>query len=211
MRQPGFVLFKMREGPCWAPQQGPALVHGGPNKQKRGPALRLKLIDLHRPRNPRLLMSCRARHVLGHQRGRERGPATARRGGASASGTPEWKRRRQIRRQKNREKMREKICGNPGRISGPRNVGDFFRFLFRRRFSALAERGCAPPLRVRRARISGLLPRAVGGGARAPAAVQETSVTAGSRPLSTPGRAAWTGARLLFSGDFSLYIVSAVH
>ena len=81
MRQPGFVLFKMREGPCWAPQQGPALVHGGPNKQKRGPALRLKLIDLHRPRNPRLLMSCRARHVLGHQRGRERGPATARRGG----------------------------------------------------------------------------------------------------------------------------------
>ena len=39
----------------------------------------------------------------------------------------------------------------------------FFRFLFRPRFLALAERGCASPLRVRRARISGLVQRALGG------------------------------------------------
>ena len=104
------------------------------------------------------------------------------------------------------KKSMEKICGNPGRISGPRNVGAFFHFVFRPGFSALAVRGGAPPLRVRRAPTSGLLPRAVGGGTRALGAVQETSVPAGSRPLSMPSRVAWTGAQLVFRGDFWLFL-----
>ena len=148
------------------------VVHGGPNKQKRGPASRLKLIDLHRPRNPRLLMPCRARHVIGQQRGRPRDARDGAKWGASASGAPEWKKATTKSATKKALKKQWKICGNLGRMSGPRNVGVICHFVFRPRFSALAERGWAPPLRVRRAPISGLLPRAVGGGARAPAAVQ---------------------------------------
>ena len=133
-------------------------------------------------------------------------PATGRSGGPVHQARQNGKRRRQNRRQKMCEKICGKICGNPARISGPRNVGVIFHFVFRPRFSALAERGWAPPLRVRRAPISGLLPRAVGGGTRALGAVQETSVPAGSRPLSMPGRVAWTGAQLVFRGDFWLFL-----
>ena len=92
MRSPGIALWGCKPGSAPGPlisQQ--RVVHGGPNKQKRGPASRLKLIDLHRPRNPRLLMPCRARHVIGQQRGRPRDARDGAKWGASASGAPEWK------------------------------------------------------------------------------------------------------------------------
>ena len=131
---------------------------------------------MHRPRNPRRLMPCRRDGAW--------------RGGQGTRHAVAKKGNDQISDKKIVKKLVEEIVEieiRPG---------------FPRRFLALAERGCASPLRVRRAPMSGLLLRAVDGGARALGAVQETSVISGCRPPCMPGRVAWTGALPLFRDDF---------